>query len=60
MRVGSTGRMEAGLASGGEPRPRAVLGVGAFIDDEGGYTTVAIAVALLVVQPPPDSVDRCR
>ena len=48
MRVGSAGRMETGLASGGEPRPHAALGVGAFIDDEGGYTTVAMAVALLV------------
>lgn len=48
MRVGSAGRMETGLASGGEPRPRVALGVGAFIDDEGGYTTVAMAVALLV------------
>ena len=48
MRVGSTGRMETGLASGGEPHSYATLGVGAFIDDEGGYTTVAMAVALLV------------
>ena len=48
MRVGSTGRMETGLASGGEPHSHAALGVGVFIDDEGGYTTVAMAVALLV------------
>lgn len=39
--------MGTGLACGGDGR---ALGptVGAFVDDEGGYTTVAVAVALLV------------
>ena len=39
--------MGTGLAGGGDGR---ALGptVGAFVDDEGGYTTVAVAVALLV------------
>lgn len=33
---------------GGAARPRRRLGLGTFLDDEGGYTTVAVAVALLM------------
>lgn len=49
MRAGWKARIPTGSGSGSEPAPRrrAAWGIGAFVDDEGGYTTVAMAVALL-------------
>lgn len=38
----------AGLAGGAPARRALGPSIGAFVDDEGGYTTVAVAVALLV------------
>ncbi len=49
MRAGLRGRIPTGSESGGEPARGhgPAWGIGVFIDDEGGYTTVAMAVALL-------------
>lgn len=58
-RCGTDGRSERGgaLAREGSPASRREpkrdvasfeLGIGAFVDDEGGYTSVAVALALLV------------
>ena len=47
VRAGWEGTMAAGSKSGGRTR-RLRLGVSAFIRDEGGYTSVAVVIALLV------------
>ena len=47
MRIGSRGHTVPGSGCGNEVR-RPRWGLSAFLDDEGGYTTVAMAVAMLV------------
>ncbi|WP_322354679.1 hypothetical protein [Paratractidigestivibacter sp.] len=47
-RTGSGSGSEKAAARVGRAAGPALLSIGAFIDDEGGYTTVAMAVALLV------------
>lgn len=50
--VGSRGVIKAGQQSGTKvqaaARPRVPLGIDVFINDEGGYTSVAVALALLL------------